>query len=73
MSVIDRDVGGVDDFRAPRNAFQANVCMRGAFFGSSRKASLLRKAAPELASRERRCLGEVTVEPAFSGGGIGAG
>jgi hypothetical protein len=38
------------------NAFQANMCIRGAFLGSSLRAILLTKAAPELASKDRRWL-----------------
>lgn len=56
--MMGNGVGMYPIFRAPRKAFQAKVWSRGAEFGSSLRASLLRKVAPELASRERVLLCE---------------
>jgi hypothetical protein len=58
-SVIGLETGTWEDFRAPRNAFQEKVCILGAFLGSNLNANLLRNAAPEFASSDCRCLGDV--------------
>lgn len=50
---MGRSVGVCLAAREPRNAFQANVCIRGLLLGSSLSASLRTKADPEFASSDR--------------------